>query len=522
MNIGTAVESLDISPQFLAYTKVRIYVGVDDDGADVVYEAGSETGRTLELKNPFGTQEMANNILSSLGTWQYQPYTAKGAVANPALELGDPVTINGVDSAIYIRATHFGALHVIDISAPYDEEVDHEYQFESSEHREYKRQYSETKASLKITATQIAAEVARASAAEGSLASSITQTATEIRATVAAETNRATAAELGLSRDIADETERASAAEVSLSSEITQTAAQISASVTEVSENLSDEVERATNAESGKLDHTHSSSTFGWELNATSFLLKSNNSTVFKCNKDGVEITGKITATSGYIGSESSGFEITASAIKNGMTSFSDTAHNGIYIGTDGISLGGGKFKVDSQGNMTASSGTFSGSVHASAIISDGDSDRMPGSYISAGSIGIGSGSALSSGAINGISLGNFFGDAITSGTSSYPDYFRVGNVTANSGGFLNSLAINQLGIGDDYKRAGWSYFNAGTDADAWITSAGGDVYGDVLWWDSSKGTYLVTTINGLYIGVDVDCAGSITLSQFGPYVKGF
>lgn len=50
-------------------------------------------------------------------------------------------------------------------------------------------------------------------------------------------------------------------------------------------------------------------------------------------------ITGKIQASSGYIGG-SSGFTITSNKLYNGKTGFSDTSHGGVYIGTDGISVG--------------------------------------------------------------------------------------------------------------------------------------------------------------------------------------
>ena len=403
MNLGTAVKNLDISPQFSQYSKVRIYVGTDDDGTDVFYEAGNDTGRTLELKNPFGTQAMANNILTTLGAWQYQPYTAKGAITNPALELGDPVTINGVDSAIYIRATHFGALHDLDISAPYDEEVDHEYAFETSEQREYKRQYAETKAYLKITATQISAEVTRATSEE----------------------------------------QRLNAA-------LNVQAGQISAKVSKTGGD---------------------SSSFGWALNESSFVLQSDGQAVFVCDDSGIKVNGEIIATSGYIGTESQGFKITASAIMNGMTSFSDTTHNGIYIGTDGISLGGGKFKVDSQGNMTATSGTFSGSVHAGSIISDSATDKMSGSFISSDSIGV---SSLVLEGRNGISSGNFFGSAVQASTTYYPTYFTCGTLYAKSG-ISSSGAINTSSnltvVGNTYARKLYVRDSNGNDIKAeWET----------------------------------------------------
>ena len=74
-----------------------------------------------------------------------------------------------------------------------------------------------------------------------------------------------------------------------------------------------------------------------------------------------VELTGKITATSGYIGTSSSGFAISSSAIYNGISSVSATSGTGVYVGTNGINLGGGKFKVTSAGALqwTATNSTM-------------------------------------------------------------------------------------------------------------------------------------------------------------------
>ena len=66
-------------------------------------------------------------------------------------------------------------------------------------------------------------------------------------------------------------------------------------------------------------------------------------------------ISGAITASSGYIGNGSSGFEIGATFFRNGMTSLTDTTNNGIYVGTNGIALGAGNFKVTSGGALTTS-----------------------------------------------------------------------------------------------------------------------------------------------------------------------
>lgn len=83
------------------------------------------------------------------------------------------------------------------------------------------------------------------------------------------------------------------------------------------------------------------------------------------------EFSGKITASSGFIGGIN-GFHIESGKLYSGKDSFDNTAL-GVYIGVDGISLGGrnpltgvtGKFSVDQYGNMIAKSGTFSGTLEA-------------------------------------------------------------------------------------------------------------------------------------------------------------
>ena len=92
---------------------------------------------------------------------------------------------------------------------------------------------------------------------------------------------------------------------------------------------------------------------FGWEMTDTSHTWYSNEEEVMKATSAGLEIKGKITATSGFIGNGSNGFTIGNTAIYNRLSSLSGN-QNGIYLGTDGIALGGGKFKVTSAGALTA------------------------------------------------------------------------------------------------------------------------------------------------------------------------
>ncbi len=92
------------------------------------------------------------------------------------------------------------------------------------------------------------------------------------------------------------------------------------------------------------------------------------------------------------------GFTIGQSAIYSGLSSFGGTT-NGVYIGTDGISLGGGKFKVDNQGNLTAMTGQFLGTIRANMIQVGGDAGYITGSQIGSGTI---SGGNIGSGTVGG------------------------------------------------------------------------------------------------------------------------
>ena len=177
--LGKEVSSLDVSPQFDAYSGVEIIV--DDENS---FFAGNQNGRVLTIQNAWGTQAQANAILADLQAkgFQYQPYTADGAILNPAAEIGDGVTISDTYSGIYTVSKKFGRLMKSDISAPQDEEVDHEFPYEPKQDRVYKRELSEARASIAINANSITAEVTRATNAEGTLSSRITQNANNITA----------------------------------------------------------------------------------------------------------------------------------------------------------------------------------------------------------------------------------------------------------------------------------------------------------------------------------------------------
>lgn len=92
----------------------------------------------------------------------------------------------------------------------------------------------------------------------------------------------------------------------------------------------------------------------------------------FKLTSSGATITGAINATSGTFGAANASKKITIgtntsnASIYYGMTTLGSTA-NGFYLGTDGIALGGGKFKVTAAGALVASGADISGKVTATS-----------------------------------------------------------------------------------------------------------------------------------------------------------
>ena len=258
---------------------------VDEDGNPIIlgYKSNpwSNSGRVLDIVNPFGTVQMASDILTALRqtngiALNYSPFNAD-ALIPPHFEIGDAVTINGDHHGIYGFNTKASRLPKSNIDAPADEEIDHEYPFRSDvKSRQLTRKFD------------------------------------------------------------------------SIQSQFIVQAGKISAKVSKVGGNQSQ--------------------TFGWSLTENGFYInngevRADGTDLFSFNSTGLHIKGDIEATTGHIGG-SGGFTIQSGKLYSGKSSLSSNA-NGVYIGTDGISLGSG-FKVTSGGYLTATSGKF-GSLSVSS-----------------------------------------------------------------------------------------------------------------------------------------------------------
>ncbi len=207
---------------------------------------------------------------------------------------------------------------------------------------------------ISANAQAIGDEAARAQSVETELSTKITQTAEAITSEVTRATTAESALQGGVSANaqaIGDEATRAQSVEETLSSQITQTAEAITSEVTRAksAENtLSSQITQTATTITAKVEacapKNGSSQNFAYSLTSTNFTLTANNKKVFVCDKNGVEISGKITATSGVIGgcviSEDGVLKITEANIEGEIT-----ASN-----IDITSPGGGKIKIGEYG----------------------------------------------------------------------------------------------------------------------------------------------------------------------------
>ena len=107
--------------------------------------------------------------------------------------------------------------------------------------------------------------------------------------------------------------------------------------------------------------------------NASVNISNSDGNSAVILNKDGISVASgaNVAVVAGgtvTIGTAGNSFVIGSTTgtgahayIRNGVESVSDTAHDGIYLGTDGIVLGKGKFKVTKAGALTSTSGSIGG-----------------------------------------------------------------------------------------------------------------------------------------------------------------
>lgn len=189
--VGRKTASLNKSPALEPFTKVVIVVGNDEEtGEQIIYEAGNDTGRTLEVTNPWGTQQIANDILAQISGYRYRPFNAQDAILSDDAELGDAVTMSDVYGVIVKQEVIFDGLGTTSISAPNSDETDNEFgNYTSRSERAIARRFTGISTRLTVEVGRIEASIE--DTAEG-LSTKIEMTKNSIISTVAAtyETKR--------------------------------------------------------------------------------------------------------------------------------------------------------------------------------------------------------------------------------------------------------------------------------------------------------------------------------------------
>lgn len=136
-------------------TKVELL----DENGDVVGVSGSDTGRTLTALQPDGTNAMAAAILAKVSGYKHIGYDGSKALLDPAVELGDAVTVDGLYVPLIALDTTFDTMLAPNISAPDADEIDDEYPYKSPTQRQIERNMAKTRSLITKTSEEIMLKV---------------------------------------------------------------------------------------------------------------------------------------------------------------------------------------------------------------------------------------------------------------------------------------------------------------------------------------------------------------------------
>lgn len=124
-----------------------------------MYFAGNDNGYVMTIDCPYGTQEMANDLLAKAKGFEYQGFTAEQVILPPETELGDGVTVAGVYGMVARRSFKFTPGMTSNIEAPRELEVQHEYKYSSPQQRKTERQIAKASSTFTKTAEEITLRV---------------------------------------------------------------------------------------------------------------------------------------------------------------------------------------------------------------------------------------------------------------------------------------------------------------------------------------------------------------------------
>ena len=451
-NVGKQATDLRKSVLLQPYSKVIL--NVDED---IGYEVGNDTGLTLEIDCPWGTQQMAEDILARVRGYQYQPYTATGVIMNPAIEMGDAVQINGVYGGVYQQDAIFGHTFYSDLSAPEDEQLDHEFTYETAVERKIVRQKGWTKTQMTVLEGKITAEVEAREADGREFRGALEVQAEEISARVSKTGGDNSSFGWSLQ---ADEFGLYSGSKKVFSCDSTGVningVIRAKSGLIGCNSNYEGGFEITTNAiKNGKNSYNDSANgvfvgTSGIGLGKGAFYVTS----AGKLYANNAEIVGKITATSGEFTGK---ITATSGSFHGNVQCSSITFDNGVTINGANITNG-----TVSDGKISGVSGSKVGSGIDGGNINGGS---VGGSQLAGGSVSTGK---IAGGAVTQEKLDQAVRDLLASGEVAKA---RINTLLTSSATFqlinVTSLNVSNLRVdsGGGYRKAAWRSYKDGDGA---------------------------------------------------------
>ena len=136
----------------LTITGVRLLPDNDKE-----YFAGTTNGYVIEGECAYATQAMCNDVLAKLQGVAYRPVEVRGALLDPALEIGDSVAFGGIATTLSQDDVTLGSAMISNASAPVEDELEHEipYQTRSREQRMTATSFSEIRKSTEAIALEV-------------------------------------------------------------------------------------------------------------------------------------------------------------------------------------------------------------------------------------------------------------------------------------------------------------------------------------------------------------------------------
>ena len=157
VDIQTNVSNFTLSKKYEAFGQV-VFNFESDDGSTVsaLYpDVDKPDGPVIETKmlgmtNSGYATTIAQNVYNTIKTYLYSPYKASDAILDPAMELGDGLTINGLYTVIAVLDETCDGLYSANIEAPSYEETDYEFVYQTKSDKNLERKLAKSTASMKV------------------------------------------------------------------------------------------------------------------------------------------------------------------------------------------------------------------------------------------------------------------------------------------------------------------------------------------------------------------------------------